>query len=244
MYISDMSASLALADLRAFTKKGRISDLACFYKTGLGEYAEGDLFLGGTVPQTRSVAKKYQNLELTEIEKLFNSPFHEARLCAAIILNHQFAKAKTLQERKKLFDFYMKQVRAERVNNWDIVDVSAPWMGVYLIEVKDPLPLLVKLSKSKSLWQRRVSMILTFALIRAGDLEPTITIAQALLKDDHDLIHKAVGWMLREAGKRDVMLLRRFLSDHAHEMPRTMLRYAIEKLPERERKKWLLESKS
>jgi 3-methyladenine DNA glycosylase AlkD len=244
MYISRMSASLALADLRAFTKKGRISDLARFYKTGPGEYAEGDLFLGGTVPQTRSVAKKYQNLELAEIGKLFNSPFHEARLCAAIILNHQFAKAKTLKERKKLFDFYMKQVRAERVNNWDIVDVSAPWMGVYLLEVKNPMPLLIKLSKSKSLWQRRVSMILTFALIRAGDLEPTIIIAQALLKDDHDLIHKAVGWMLREAGKRDVMLLRRFLSDHAYEMPRTMLRYAIEKLPERERKKWLLESKS
>jgi 3-methyladenine DNA glycosylase AlkD len=243
-YISGMKASHAIDELRSFGTKSRISDLARFYKTGPGEYAEGDLFLGGTVPQTRSVAKKYQNLELTEIEKLFNSPFHEARLCAAIILNHQFAKAKTLQERKKLFDFYMKQVRAERVNNWDIVDVSAPWMGVYLIEVKDPLPLLVKLSKSKSLWQRRVSMILTFALIRAGDLEPTITIAQALLKDDHDLIHKAVGWMLREAGKRDVMLLRRFLSDHAHEMPRTMLRYAIEKLPERERKKWLLESKS
>jgi 3-methyladenine DNA glycosylase AlkD len=244
MYISDMSASLALADLRAFTKKGRISDLARFYKTGPGEYAEGDLFLGGTVPQTRSVAKKYQSLELVEVAKLFGSPFHEARLCAAIILNHQFAKAKTSRERKKIFDFYMKQVRAERVNNWDIVDVSAPWMGVYLLEVKDPMPLLIKLSKSKSLWQRRVSMILTFALIRAGDLEPTITIAELLLKDDHDLIHKAVGWMLREAGKRDVMLLRRFLGDHAHEMPRTMLRYAIEKLPERERKKWLLESKS
>jgi 3-methyladenine DNA glycosylase AlkD len=244
MYISDMSASLALADLRAFTKKGRISDLARFYKTGPGEYAEGDLFLGGTVPQTRSVAKKYQSLELVEVAKLFGSPFHEARLCAAIILNHQFAKAKTSRERKKIFDFYMKQVRAERVNNWDIVDVSAPWMGVYLLEVKDPMPLLIKLSKSKSLWQRRVSMILTFALIRAGDLEPTITIAELLLKDDHDLIHKAVGWMLREAGKRDVMLLRRFLSDHAHEMPRTMLRYAIERLPERERKQWLLESKS
>jgi 3-methyladenine DNA glycosylase AlkD len=243
-YISGMKASHAIDELRSFGTKSRISDLARFYKTGPGEYAEGDLFLGGTVPQTRSVAKKYQNLELTEIEKLFNSPFHEARLCAAIILNHQFSKAKTLQERKKLFDFYMKQVRAERVNNWDIVDVSAPWMGVYLLEVKDPMPLLIKLSKSKSLWQRRVSMILTFALIRAGDLEPTIMIAQALLKDDHDLIHKAVGWMLREAGKRDVMLLRRFLSDHAHEMPRTMLRYAIEKLPERERKKWLLESKS
>ena len=239
-----MSASLAIAELKSFGRKSRISDIARFYKTGPGEYGEGDLFLGGTVPETRSVAKKYQALELLEIEKLFNSPFHEARLCAAIILNLQFKVAKTFQERKKLFDFYMKQVRAERINNWDIVDVSAPWMGVYLKEVEDPMPLLIKLAKSKSLWQRRVSMILTFALIRKGDLEPTIIIAQSLLKDDQDLIHKAVGWMLRELGKRDVMMLRRFLSEHAHEMPRTMLRYSIEKLPERERKNWLLESKS
>ena len=239
-----MKATLALAELKAFAKKGRISDLARFYKTGPGEYAEGDLFLGGTVPQTRSVAKKYQNLDLVEVGKLFNSPFHEARLCAAIILNLQFKKAKTSKEQKRIFDFYLKQVRTERVNNWDLVDVSAPWMGVYLTEVEDPMPLLIKLSKSKSLWQRRVSIILTFALIRAGDLEPTFIIAKALLKDDQDLIHKAVGWMLREAGKRDVMLLRRFLREHAHEMPRTMLRYAIEKLPERERKQWLLDSKT
>lgn len=239
-----MTASLALADLRAFTKKARISDLARFYKTGPGEYAEGDLFLGGTVPQTRSVAKKYQNLELKELEKLFNSPFHEARLCAAIILNHQFEKSKQPQVRKKLFEFYLKQVKANHVNNWDLVDVSAPRMGAYLTEVDDPMPLLLKLSKSKSLWERRVSMILTFALIRAGDLEPTIIIAETLLKDDQDLIHKASGWMLRELGKRDVMMLRRFLSEHAHEMPRTMLRYAIEKLPERERKQWLQDSKS
>ena len=239
-----MTASLALADLRAFTKKARISDLARFYKTGPGEYAEGDLFLGGTVPQTRSVAKKYQNLELKEVEKLFNSPFHEARLCAAIILNHQFEKSKQSQDRKKLFDFYLKQVKANHVNNWDLVDVSAPRMGAYLSEIDNPMPLLLKLSKSKSLWERRVSMILTFALIRAGDLEPTIIIAETLLKDDQDLIHKASGWMLRELGKRDVMMLRRFLSEHAHEMPRTMLRYAIEKLPERERKQWLQDSKS
>lgn len=243
-YISGMKASLAIAELRSFSKKGRVSDLARFYKTAPGEYAEGDLFLGGTVPQTRSVAKKYQSLELKEVEKLFNSPFHEARLCAAIILNHQLSRERNPQERKKIFDFYIKQVRVERVNNWDIVDVSAPWMGVYLTEVEDPMPLLIKLSKSKSLWQRRVSMILTFALIRNGDLQPTIIIARVLLKDDQDLIHKAVGWMLRELGKRDVMLLRRFLKEHSHEMPRTMLRYAIEKLPERERKKWLTESKS
>ena len=239
-----MSAIHAIAELKAFGKKGRVNDLARFYKTASGEYGEGDLFLGGTVPQTRSVAKKHQNLEFRQVEKLFCSPFHEARLCAAIILNHQLSKAKAPQDRKKLFDFYLKQVRAERVNNWDIVDVSAPWMGVYLTEVKDPMPLLIKLSTSKSLWQRRVSIILTFALIRAGDLQPTFIIANALLKDDQDLIHKAVGWMLRELGKRDVMLLRKFLKEHSHEMPRTMLRYAIEKLPERERKKWLTQSKS
>jgi 3-methyladenine DNA glycosylase AlkD len=243
MYISDMSASLALTDLKAFGSKSRVSDLARFYKTGPGEYGEGDLFLGGSVPQTRSVASSYKNMELAEVQKLFNSPFHEARLCAAIILNLQFKAAKSQQDRKKIFEFYLKQVRAERINNWDIVDVSAPWMGVYLTEVEDPMPLLIKLSKSKSLWQRRVSIILTFALIRAGDLEPTIIISKALLKDDQDLIHKAVGWMLRELGKRDVMMLRRFLAEHSHEMPRTMLRYAIEKLPERERRKWLTESK-
>jgi 3-methyladenine DNA glycosylase AlkD len=138
----------------------------------------------------------------------------------------------------------LKQVRAERINNWDIVDVSAPWMGVHLTEVEDPMPLLIKFSKSKSLWQRRVSIILTFALIRAGDLEPTIIISEALLKDKEDLIHKAVGWMLREMGKKDVMLLRGFLKQHSHEMPRTMLRYAIERLSESERKRWLTESKS
>jgi 3-methyladenine DNA glycosylase AlkD len=239
-----MSASIALSELKDFGKKSRVSDLARFYKTGPGEYAEGDLFLGGTVPQTRSVANSYKNLELVEVQKLFNSPFHEARLCAAIILNLKFKASKSSEERKRIFDFYLKQVRAERINNWDIVDVSAPWMGVYLLEVDDPMPLLMKFSKSKSLWQRRVSIILTFALIRAGDLEPTIIISEALLKDKEDLIHKAVGWMLREMGKKDVMLLRGFLKQHSHEMPRTMLRYSIEKLPERERKKWLTESKS
>ena len=238
-----MKASLALDDLKAYGKKGRVGDLSRFFKTAPGEYGEGDLFLGGTVPQTRSVAKKFKDLDFEELTKLFNSPFHEARLCAAIILNLQFKAAKSPQQRKKIFDFYLKQVRAERINNWDIVDVSAPCMGVYLLEVDDPMPLLIKFSKSKSLWQRRVSIILTFALIRAGDLKPTLIISEALLKDKEDLIHKAVGWMLRELGKKDVMLLRSFLANNSHEMPRTMLRYSIEKLPEHERKKWLIESK-
>ena len=239
-----MKASLALNDLKGYGRKGRVGDLSRFFKTGPGEYGEGDQFLGLTVPDTRLVAKKFKDLDFEDLAKLFNSPFHEARLCAAIILNLQFKEAKTSPQRKKIFDFYLKQVRAERVNNWDIVDVSAPWMGVYLLEVDDPMPLLIKLSTSKSLWQRRVSMILTFALIRAGDLEPTLIIAEALLNDKEDLIHKAVGWMLRELGKKDVMLLRGFLKQHSHEMPRTMLRYAIERLPESERKRWLAESKN
>ncbi len=238
-----MSARDALEDLKSFSNKARVSDLARFYRTAPGEYGEGDLFLGVSVPKTRSVAKKHKELELQEVEKLFSSQLHEARLCAAIILNLKFKSAKTTHERKRIFDFYLKQVRNERVNNWDIVDVSAPWMGVYLTEVEDPMPLLIKLSRSKSLWQRRVSILLTFALIRDGDLEPTVTISRALLEDDQDLIHKAVGWMLRELGKRDVMLLRKFLADYSHQMPRTMLRYSIEKLPERERKKWLAGSK-
>ena len=242
-YISNVSARDALEDLKSFSNKARVSDLARFYRTAPGEYGEGDLFLGVSVPKTRSVAKKHKELELQEVEKLFSSQLHEARLCAAIILNLKFKSAKKTQERKRIFDFYLKQVRNERVNNWDIVDVSAPWMGVYLTEVEDPMPLLIKLSRSKSLWQRRVSILLTFALIRDGDLEPTVTISRALLEDDQDLIHKAVGWMLRELGKRDVMLLRKFLADHSHQMPRTMLRYSIEKLPERERKKWLAGSK-
>lgn len=243
MYIYTMKASLAIDELKSFGKSARVSDLGRFYKTGPGQYAEGDVFLGGTVPQTRTVAKQFKDLDFTEIRKLFDSPFHEARLCAAIILNIQFQAAKSTKDRKTIFDFYLKQVRSERVNNWDLVDVSAPWMGVYLREIEDPLPLLIKLSKSKSLWQRRVSIIFTFALIRSGDLQPTIIIAKLLMHDDQDLIHKAVGWMLRELGKKDVMLLRSFLTEHSHEMPRTMLRYSIEKLPERERKKWLVDSK-
>jgi len=239
-----VGVNLIEQELRQYGRPGRVSDLARFFKTEPGEYGEGDQFLGLTVPDTRLVAKKFKDLDFDELTKLFNSPFHEARLCAAIILNLQFKEAKTSVQRKKIFDFYLRQVRAERINNWDIVDVSAPWMGVYLLEVDDPMPLLIKFSKSKSLWQRRVSIILTFALIRAGDLEPTLIISEALLKDKEDLILKAVGWMLRELGKKDVMLLREFLKHHSHEMPRTMLRYAIEKLPELERKRWLTESKN
>jgi 3-methyladenine DNA glycosylase AlkD len=233
------TANKAIAELRALHKPTRAHDMQRFFKTAPGEYGEGDIFLGLTVPQVRIVAKDYRDLELSEIEKLSASQFHEIRLCGLIILSNQFKATADLKFRKSIFDFYMKQMKLGRINNWDLVDVSAPTIGEYLLQVKDPFPTLLKLAKSKSLWERRIAVLFTFAFIRVGDFAPTIEISERLLGDSHDLIHKAVGWLLREVGKRDPYLLRSFLDAHAHEMPRTMLRYSIEKLPETERQKWL-----
>ena len=238
-----MSALSVLSELKSYASPSKAFEMQRFFKTGVGEYGHGDVFLGITVPQTRLIARNYSDLSLTEIEKLTKSDFHEARLCGLIILCNQFKKNKDLSMQKTLFNFYMQQVYKGRVNNWDLVDVTAPTFGQYLVNSKNPMALLRKLSKSQSLWERRVSIILTFAFIRAEDLEPTYELAESLLKDEHDLIHKAVGWMLREMGKRDPGLLRAFLQEHSSKMPRTALRYSIEKLSERERKKWLLESK-
>jgi 3-methyladenine DNA glycosylase AlkD len=238
-----MSALSVLAELKLHASPTKAFEMHRFFKTGLGQYGHGDVFLGITVPQTRLIARTYSDLSFTEIEKLTKSDFHEARLCGLVILCNQFKKSKDLAQQKKAFDFYMQQVYEDRVNNWDLVDVSAPTIGQYLVTANNPMLLLRKLSKSQSLWERRVSMILTFAFLRAGELEPTYEIAERLLTDEHDLIHKAVGWMLREMGKRDPGLLRAFLQEHSSKMPRTALRYSIEKLSERERKKWLLESK-
>jgi 3-methyladenine DNA glycosylase AlkD len=229
--------------LAAFASPTRAHNLQWFFKTGPGEYGEGDQFIGLTVPKTRSVAAEFKDLPIDETYLLGTSPIHEHRLCALIILVNRFEKLKDEKVRKTIFETWLKLLREGHINNWDLVDVSAPIIGAYLIETPNPYPLLIKLAKSKSLWERRVAMIFTFAFIRVGELDPTIHIAELLLKDEHDLIHKAVGWMMREAGKRDGLVLRRFLTDHANEMPRTALRYAIEKLPERERKKWLLSTK-
>jgi len=236
-------ARSVLADLKSQASTNKAIEMQRFFKTGVGEYGFGDIFLGVTVPETRVIARTYAEIAFPEIEKLTKSDFHEARLCGLIILCNRFKKSKNSADQKKLFDFYMQQVYKGRVNNWDLVDVTAPTLGKYLVDSNSPLTLLRKLSKSHSLWERRVSMILTFAFIRAGELEPTYEMAERLLKDDQDLIHKSVGWMLREMGKLDPGLLRAFLQEHSHEMPRTTLRYSIEKLPERERKRWLLESK-
>ena len=226
-------------DLHALARKGRSADLAHFFKAFPGGYGEGDVFIGVIVPDTRLVAKKYIDLPFAELEKVITSPIHEERLCALIILNLRYKRDKDAASRKKIFTFYMKALRAGHVNSWDLVDVSAPIIGDYLIDQPDHMELLEKLARSKNLWQRRTAMIFTFAFLRKGITGPTVLIAENLLKDEHDLIHKAVGWMLREIGKRDPYLLRSFLKENAPEMPRTALRYSIERLPESERKRWL-----
>ena len=239
-----MSATQVVKEIQALSNRGRAHDLQKFFQTAPGQYGEGDVFLGLTVPQVRTVAKEYKAISLDEIDVLIRSKFHEVRLCGLVILTLQYKAAKERKTKKKLFDLYMKAMTDGYINNWDLVDVTAPIIGEYLIDSDDPYVLLYKLAKSKSLWQRRVSMVFTFAFIRSGDIEPTFEMAEKLLHDKHDLIHKAVGWALREAGKLNGVALRKFLTSYSHEMPRTMLRYSIEKFPERERKKWLLESKN
>jgi hypothetical protein len=238
-----MSAIQVKKELQALANRVKAHDLQKFFQTAPGQYGEGDIFLGLAVPHVREIAKKYKELSLQQIEILTRSEFHEVRLCGLVILTIQYKGAKERKEKKNIFDLYMKALYAGDINNWDLVDVTAPIIGAYLIDSQDPYVLLFKLAKSKSLWQRRVSMVFTFAFIRAGEIEPTFEMAEKLLHDKHDLIHKAVGWALREAGKLNGIALRDFLSEHSHEMPRTMLRYSIEKFPERERKKWLLDSK-
>jgi 3-methyladenine DNA glycosylase AlkD len=238
-----MSAIKVVKEIQALSNRGRAHDLQKFFQTAPGQYGEGDVFLGLTVPQVRTVAKEYKAISLNEIDLLIRTKFHEVRLCGLVILTLQYKAAKERKTKKKLFDLYMKAMTDGYINNWDLVDVTAPIIGEYLIDSDNPYVLLYKLAKSKSLWQRRVSMVFTFAFIRSGDIEPTFEMAEKLLHDKHDLIHKAVGWALREAGKLNGIALRNFLAAHSHEMPRTMLRYSIEKFSERERKKWLLESK-
>ncbi|MDP1851645.1 MAG: DNA alkylation repair protein [Candidatus Planktophila sp.] len=234
-----ITARRAITELRALGKPARVQALQSFYKTAPGEYGEGDVFLGLSVPQSRSIAKAFRAMELSEIEKLLASKFHEVRLCGLIILTNQFKASKEVKKKRELFNFYVKQLKLGRVNSWDLVDVSAPTIGEYLLEIENPRPTLIKLAKSRSLWERRSAILFTFPFIRAGYFAPTLEISELLLKDEHDLIHKASGWMIRELGKRNPSLLRSFLSEHVVEMPRTMLRYSIEKLPETERQKWL-----
>jgi 3-methyladenine DNA glycosylase AlkD len=225
--------------LAAFALPTRAADQQWFFKTGPGEYGEGDQFIGVTVPNNRRVATQFAALPIEEIIALGKSPIHEHRHCALVILVNQFDKSKDEKVRKQLFDTWMKLLRGGFINNWDLVDVSGHRIGAWLVGRDDALAFLEKLARSKKLWERRSSIIFTFAFIRAGSLDESLEIAELLVDDEHDLIHKAVGWVIREVGKRDTEVLRAFLHVHAATMPRTMLRYAIEKMGETERKRWM-----
>ena len=208
-----------------------------FFKTGPGEYGEGDQFIGVVVPEQRKIAKRFKNIALKEIKSLLESPLHECRLTGLLILVLQFQQAKDEPTRKEIFDFYMDHL--DRVNNWDLVDSSAhKIVGPYLQD-RSRKPL-YRLAKAKNhLWKNRVAIIATLHFIKQGDLEDCISLSQILLNHPHDLIHKAVGWMLRESGKQNEGVLMAFIENHGDDMPRTMLRYAIEKLPSDTRKEIL-----
>ena len=206
-----------------------------FFKTGKGEYGEGDIFYGIKVPEQRIISKQFNDLSLTDLKELINSKVHEERLIAAFILVNQYRRGDE-KKKKIIFDFYLKNRKG--INNWDLVDLSAPKIvGAYLIDKEKDL--LYKFARSKDLWEKRISIISTQAFIREHFFEDALNISEILLNDKHDLIHKAVGWMLREVGNRDLEAEEEFLKTHYKIMPRTMLRYAIEKFPEQKRKAYL-----
>ncbi|MEK6852702.1 MAG: DNA alkylation repair protein [Nanoarchaeota archaeon] len=222
-------------DLQNLSSPSKARVYAGFFKTGKGEYGEEDVFLGITVPDSRRIAIKYRILPFAEIKKLLYSKIHEERLVALLILVHNFQKGSP-DERKSIFNFYLENLAY--VNNWDLVDLSADKIiGSYLLD-KDKM-LLYKLAKSKNLWERRISMIATYTFIKNKDFEDALRISEMLLDDEHDLIHKAVGWMLREVGNRNLKAEESFLNKHYKEMSRTTLRYAIEKFPEEKRNFYL-----
>ena len=230
-----MTATDLQARLRSLGNQQDAAFLSGFFKTGPGQYGEGDVFIGVRVPVIRKVAKDFRGLPLAGVECLLHSPFYEERLAALVILVMQVAKADA-KAGKQIYDLYLANTRF--INNWDLVDLSAPWIvGAHLAD-RSRRPL-YQLAKSSWLWNRRISMLATFHFIRLGEFNDTLGIAAMLLGDREDLMHKAVGWMLREVGKRDVAVLENFLDWHCQEMPRTMLRYAIERFPEKQRQKYI-----
>ena len=234
-----MRAEDFLSALQEEASPRKARELQRFFKTGVGEYAHGDIFLGITVPTTRKLARDYFDLTLPELRKLMKSQFHEARFSALVILVHKFKRANSHEEQEQIFDFYMAELRKGRINNWDLVDVSAPTIGAHLLDMRGARTFLLAMAEDANLWIRRTSILFTFASLKIGDRKPTLSICTKLLGDDHDLIHKAVGWALREAGKQSPSELRAYLEKYGRKMSRTTLRYAIEKFPIDERKQWL-----
>ncbi|MCK9160698.1 MAG: DNA alkylation repair protein [Bacteroidaceae bacterium] len=206
-----------------------------FFKTGKGQYGEGDKFLGVTVPYVRLVAKHHKEESFEVVDELLQSQWHDCRFCALLMLIEKFKKCDE-KGRKKIFDYYLSQTA--RINNWDLVDLSAPSIvGMYLKDKSRDI--LYRLAESSWLWDQRISIVSTIIFIRNNDFIDTFNLSERLLHHKHDLIHKAVGWMLREAGKRDEKILLAFLDKHTPEMPRTMLRYSLEKLSDEQRKYYM-----
>lgn len=235
----NLSLESLLVELKKLKNSSKTVVLQRFFKTGPGQYGEGDIFWGLNVPDCRSLAKKYADLKIADILKILKSEVHEIRLTALLIMVERYQKAESLKERGKIVNIYLKNNRY--INNWDLVDLSVyKILGDYLLVSGEEKTVLNKLVVSKNLWERRMAMVATYAFIKAGREEIAYQIAEKLLGDKHDLMHKAVGWMLREAGKRgDSLKLRQFLDGHIKGMPRTTLRYAIEHFPEKERQVYL-----
>jgi 3-methyladenine DNA glycosylase AlkD len=223
------------AELHGLGSHERASHSLRFFKTGPGDYGEGDKFLGLTVPEMRGLARKYRHLEDDDALELLASPWHEERLVALILLVESYDRGDQ-SRRNTIHGAYLSNARY--INNWDLVDLSAGQIVGQHLDAKD-IKLLARLARSQNIWERRIAVVATFAFIRRNEFRPTLTISGMLIGDSHDLIHKAVGWMLREVGKRDRNVLDAFLKNRYRRMPRTMLRYAIERHPERTRKQYL-----
>lgn len=229
------TATQAARALRRHADADKARVLQRFFKTSPGEYGAGDVFIGVVVPATRRVGREFHDLALGEIQKLLHSKVHEDRMLAVVILVRQFERGDAATQ-ARIYAFYLKNAR--RINNWDLVDVSAAQIvGGFLWE--QDRAVLKQLVRSQLLWERRIAVIATFYFIRRRDFSDCLDLCRALLNDEHDLMHKACGWMLREVGKRDANVLRGFLQTYSSRMPRTMLRYAIEKFTPAERQKWL-----
>jgi len=223
-------------DLKKLSDPKRAESSVWFFKTGKGEYGEGDVFIGLTMPEIRNTIKNYVDLSLADVQKMLNSSIHEFRMAGLLILVKKYEKSTDNNQQSTIYKFYLKNTN--RINNWDLVDVTCTRIvGAYLLDRDRKI--LYKLAKSKNLWERRIAIVSTGAFIWQNDFKDAIKISEILLNDKHDLIHKACGWMLREVGKRDKKLLIKFLDKYAGQMPRVMLRYSIEKFNEKERKFYL-----
>lgn len=232
-----MKAASVISDLRAERNPEKGTFLQRFFKTGKGQYAEGDIFWGITVPVQRAIAQKYKELPLSEVSTLITSPIHEQRLTGLLILTYAFSKA-SQEKQREIFEFYF--AHRKWVNNWDLVDVTTPKIvGEYILAHPSEQKKVFSLITSFNVWERRIALLATFPFIQKKDFTPLLALAPQVLNDPHDLIHKATGWMLREAGKRDVKILEKLLDQYASVMPRTMLRYSLEKFAPEKRQHYM-----